>query len=181
MKKICQWLFLAFVNIAWLIYRIEGVNACLLLAPAKVIPVILRRYGARVGDKTEIHSPLLIHNAAKDYSNLVIGEQCYLGRAVFLDLKDSVVIEDRATVSMRATILTHFDAGRSRTSEFLPRLQAPVKIAKDAFVGASSTVLAGVSIGECAVIGAGSVVSKSVADYEIHAGVPAKKLRRLKG
>jgi len=53
----------------------------------------------------------------------------------------------------------------------------PVTIKNDAFIGAHSIILKGVTIGERSVIGAGSVVTKDVGNDEIWAGNPAKKVR----
>ena len=58
---------------------------------------------------------------------------------------------------------------------------APIKIEKGAFIGACSIILKGVTIGERAVIGAGSVVTKDVPADEIWAGNPAKFIRKMGG
>lgn len=55
----------------------------------------------------------------------------------------------------------------------------PVIIKKGAFIGAHSIILKGVTIGERAVIGAGSVVTKDVGENEIWAGNPARFIRRI--
>jgi len=180
MKRLFEWMFLLGVNIAYALYRIEGVNACLLVAPAKLVPAILRAYGATVGHEVQIHSPLVIHNARENYSHLAIGDQCYIGREVFFDLKERIALGDRVTLSMRVSLLTHFDVGRSGVKEFLPSSGGPIHIQRDAYLGAGSLVLSGVTIGERAAIGAGSVVLESVKDHELHAGNPAKKIRDLR-
>ncbi len=51
-------------------------------------------------------------------------------------------------------------------------------IGNDVWIGCGVTVIAGVRIGNGAIIGAGSVVTKDIPDYEIWAGVPAKKIRQ---
>lgn len=51
---------------------------------------------------------------------------------------------------------------------------APVKIKKGAFIGARTIVLKGVTVGEKAIVGAGSVVTKDVPDCEVWAGNPAR-------
>ena len=56
---------------------------------------------------------------------------------------------------------------------------APIRIGPRAFLGGHCIVLKGVSIGEGAVIGAGSVVTCDVPPFEIWAGVPARKIREL--
>ncbi len=55
-----------------------------------------------------------------------------------------------------------------------------IKVQNDVWIGAGSTILDGVIIGEGAVIGAGSVVTKNVAPYTVVAGSPAKILKRRK-
>ena len=56
---------------------------------------------------------------------------------------------------------------------------APVKIEDNAFVGARSMILKGITIGKNSIIGAGSVVTKSVPENEIWAGNPARFVRKI--
>ena len=58
-------------------------------------------------------------------------------------------------------------------------MKAPVVIKDNAFIGAKVIVLKGVTIGENSIIGAGSVVTRSVPDNEIWAGNPAKFIRKV--
>ena len=67
-----------------------------------------------------------------------------------------------------------------RTGEDLKnRKSAPVTIEHDAFIGARCIILKGVTIGENSIIGAGSVVTKSVPPNQIWAGNPAKFIRKI--
>ena len=54
----------------------------------------------------------------------------------------------------------------------------PIVIEDDVWIGASATVLGGVTIGEGAIIGAGAVVTRDVPPGETYAGVPARRLHR---
>ena len=56
---------------------------------------------------------------------------------------------------------------------------APISIEKDAFIGGGTIILKGVRIGEESVVGAGSVVTKSIPAKEIWADNPAKFIRKL--
>lgn len=174
---------LGFQFVIWLAYRAykaEGVNALLLLMPAKLVVPTLRKYGAQIGERVEIHSPLLIHNASVEpglhYAHLNIGNDCYFGRDVFFDLKDEIRIESNVTVSMRATLITHTDVGKSPMANRMSPSHAPVVLRRGAYVGTGATILEGVEIGEQAVIGAGAVVTKQISPYIVAVGVPARMI-----
>jgi acetyltransferase-like isoleucine patch superfamily enzyme len=57
-----------------------------------------------------------------------------------------------------------------------PSNEAEVIIGNDVWIGANSILLKGVKISDGAVVGAGSVVTRSIPSYEIWAGIPAKKI-----
>ncbi|HEY4668534.1 MAG TPA: acyltransferase [Tepidiformaceae bacterium] len=122
----------------------------------------LRQFGATVAKDAMIPGPISIVNADHDFRNLVIEEGCHLGSEVFIDLADRVTIAARATISMRTMILTHFDAGRSPITARHPRKTGPVTIGRGAYIGAGAIILLGVTVGEEALIPAGSVVTRDV-------------------
>jgi acetyltransferase-like isoleucine patch superfamily enzyme len=167
-----------------MIYGGEGLNVPLMFMPMRYIPIVLRRYGAKVGEGVRFRSPLVFHNSHVQspayYQNLTVGNYCYFGRELFLDLQDKILVEDQVTISHRVMILTHTDAGDSPLQEtIVPTSQAPVVIRRGAYIGAQVTILQGVEIGEQAVVGAGAVVTKSVPAHTLAAGVPAKVLKKL--
>jgi putative colanic acid biosynthesis acetyltransferase WcaF len=123
---------------------------------------LLRLFGARVGREVSIHGPIHIVNAGRDFSNLRIGSRVHLGTDVLIDLADAVTIEDEATLSMRASIITHLDVGPGPLRERRPRQQAPVRIGRGAYLGIGATILHGVTIGEGATIGAHALVDRDV-------------------
>ena len=152
--------------------------------PTQVIGPTLRAYGAAIGQRVRFRSPLVIHNSDSErrryYSKLEVGDDCYFGRELFLDLQDRIVIEDQVTISHRVMILTHTDAGNSPLKDdFVPTAQGPVFIRKGAYIGANVTILQGVEIGESSIVGAGAVVTRSVPPASVVAGVPAKVVKTL--
>lgn len=68
---------------------------------------------------------------------------------------------------------------RASLEDMKHRKSAPIIVCDNAFVGARCIILKGVTIGECAIIGAGSVVTKDVPAGEIWAGNPAKFLKKV--
>lgn len=138
---------------------------------------VLRRYGADVAPDAHVVGPISIVNAGGDLSNLKIGAMTHVGSEVFLDLADRVTIGDRATISMRACIVTHFDAGHGPLAERMPRKTGPVTIGDGAYLGVGVIVLHGLEVGREAVVAAGALVREDVPDGEIVGGVPARPLR----
>lgn len=159
---------------------IRSVNRILLFADEGYNPVILRRFGAVIGDNTVIHSPLIIHNAMGGYSNLKIGNLCHLGKDVLLDIAHPIVIGNKVSISMRVTIITHIHVGNSPLKELGFSAQYKQVVIKDgAYIGAGATILHGVTIGECAAVAAGAVVREDVPPYHLVGGVPARIIRKI--
>jgi len=182
MRKALFFLLRVLVKISAALYEGEGINIPLMFMPTQLIAPILRQYGAQIGAHVRFRAPLTIHNAALNpepfYRNLTVGNNCYFGRELFLDLQDRVVIEDNVTISHRVMILTHTDVGESPLKDGpFPPSQAPVTIRRGAYIGAGVTILPGVEIGECAVVGAGAVVTKDVPARTAVAGVPARVIK----
>jgi serine acetyltransferase len=133
---------------------------------------ILRAEGARVGSRARILRGIVVHNAEPALANLQIGDDCHVGREVFVDLASPVRIGDRVTISMRVMLITHTNVGDSRCG-LSPR-SAGIDIGDDAYIGAGATILPGVRIGGAAIVGAGAVVTRDVEAATTVVGIPAK-------
>lgn len=105
-------------------------------------------------------------------NNFAYGKHCFFDPAhCFL-----ISIGNDVTLSTRVHILAH-DAS---TKKHLGYAKIGRVVIKDhVFIGANTTILPGVTIGENAIIGAGSVVSKDVEANSVYAGVPAKRICSL--
>lgn len=104
-----------------------------------------------------------------------IGKNVYLGMFCFLDnlYPEYIYIEDNASVNAGTMILTHFNPMKRYEPVFQAQV-APVLIKEGAIVAVRSTIMPGVCIGKNSVVSAGSVVEKSVPDYTMVKGNPAK-------
>jgi acetyltransferase-like isoleucine patch superfamily enzyme len=143
---------------------------------------ILRKFGADIGNGANFNGNLTLDNIPnkhKPLSNLSIGENCFVGKNVFIDLPKEVIIEDNAILSAGVKLLTHQDCGDRPMSKYYPRKEADVRIGKNSWLGIDTIVLAGVNIGENVVVAAGSVVLHDVKASRVVAGNPAKEIKKL--
>jgi acetyltransferase-like isoleucine patch superfamily enzyme len=149
-------------------------------APSWIALEILKAYGVKIGTELDFHGRLFLHGTYNMKDKLHIGNQCHIGPGVTLDLSRSIILEDRCTVALNATILTHQDFGYSPLGKTLyPTHFAGVTIESGAFVGAGAIIQAGIRVGKCSVVGAGSVITEDVAPYTVVAGVPARMVKQL--
>jgi len=123
--------------------------------------------GARIGKNCNICSHCLIENDVKIGNNVVVkcGVQIWDG----IELEDDVMIGSNVT-------FTNDLYPRSHNKDWK---MLRTKVCKGATIGAGSTILPGLTIGEKAMIGAGSVVTKDIPAGEIWAGNPAKFLKKI--
>jgi acetyltransferase-like isoleucine patch superfamily enzyme len=144
-----------------------------------------------IGEGSKVWHFAIIRKGAK------IGKNCIIGKGVYID--NDVVIGDNCKIQNNATIYHGVTIGNGVfigphacfTNDLYPRATSPkgeLKSANDwkvtpthvqdgASIGANSTIVCGVIIGENCLIGAGSVVTKSTNGNAIYVGNPAKFVR----
>lgn len=162
------------LRLTWFARGDDGIRSWLRTAdePARV----MRRYGAHVAEDVSIRGPLTIVNGP--LTNLTVEPGAHVGSDVFLDLTEPITIGRGATVSMRCLLITHFDVGHGPLAAERPPDSAPVRIGDGAYLGAAVTVLHGVTVGREAVVAAGAVVHRDVADRAVVGGIPAREIHR---
>jgi acetyltransferase-like isoleucine patch superfamily enzyme len=122
---------------------------------------------ARIGDNCNINAHTFIEN------DVVIGNHVTVKCGVFL--WDGIRIEDHVFIGPNAT----FTNDKYPRSKQYPEAFQPTIIRKGASIGANATILGGVTIGENAMVGAGSVVTKDVPEGELWVGNPARFVRKI--
>jgi acetyltransferase-like isoleucine patch superfamily enzyme len=143
--------------------------------------------GTVVGVRTEIVNS----------NNVKIGRDCLLQDAVYLraGTEGKITLGDRAAINSFARLFGHGSIEIGEDAQIGPgclitttdhniyeNLEASFKkvtIGKRAWIGANVTVLPGISIGDYAVVGAGSVVTKDVPAYSVVVGVPARVIKEI--
>ena len=145
----------------------------------------------RVGGHTVIRGELLTFGHGGD---IQIGSHCYVGEGTRIWSACAIHIGDRTLISHNVNIFdsdTHpIDDAEARHKQFVEILttgfpksielnERPVTIGADVLIGCQNIILPGVTIGDGAVVGAGSVVTRDVAPHTLVAGNPARFIRAL--
>lgn len=131
------------------------------IEPRKLRPFILRRMGCKVG------------------------KGCFIGDYVRIDTShtDMITVEDNVSIASGSRLLCHqrdfsdFCVGDDYMK--LGYVVKPIVLKKGCLVGMESFVMPGVTIGEGAIVGAGSLVTKDIPAWTIAAGRPAKVLKQI--
>jgi len=139
---------------------------------------ILRGRGAKVGENCDIGYGLTVHNC-KNFSNLIIAENCHVGKGCFFDLRNKITIGRGVVVSMNSSIITHLDMSKSVLSKRFPPTSREVQIRDDSYIGCGSVILMGVEIKSNSLVAAGSVVISDIEAFAVYGGVPAKFIKSI--
>lgn len=115
--------------------------------------------------------------------SLKIGKHTMITWFVLIEGGDKLWIGDRVFIGPGSKILTGtYELDGYYSSEFLPddchkNMYGSISIGDDAYIGANCTILPGVKIGEGAVVGANSLVTKDLEPWTVYVGSPCKKVR----
>lgn len=136
----------------------------------------IRSFLSQITD-TEIHESVTIFTPLHiNYGkHTKIGKNVFINfDCVFLDL-GGITIEDNVLIAPKVSLLSEGHPASTDNRHSLT--VGHIYIKKNAWIGANATILKGVTIGENAIVAAGSVVSKDVPDNTIVGGIPAKTIK----
>src|SRR6266700_3742820 len=132
-------------------------------------------YGCEIGDDVKIGTFVEIQKGAR------IGNNCKISSHTFIC--EGVTLEEGVFIGHNVTFINDL---YPRATNAHGQLKAepdwtcePTLIKRGASIGSSATLLCGITIGEFAVVGAGSVVTRDVSPYSVVAGNPAKGLKTV--
>lgn len=152
---------------------------------------------ADVDDQAMIAAGTLVWHLAQVREDAVIGQECIIGRGAYIGpgvrIGNRCKIQNHALVYEPAILEDGVFVGPAVvfTNDYFPRAVTPegelktgddwhavgVVVREGASIGARSVCIAPVTIGRWAMVAAGSVVTRDVADFALVAGVPARRLR----
>ncbi|EPC3719825.1 TPA: acyltransferase [Escherichia coli] len=123
--------------------------------------------GAVIGRNCNICANVLVEN------DVIIGNNVTIKSGVYI--WDGVILEDNVFIGPCVA----FTNDKYPRSKEYPNVFLKTRVKKGASIGANATILPGIEIGEGAIIGAGSVVTKDVPPYSIVTGNPAKLIKMI--
>lgn len=152
--------------------RLQKLNASA-ASQAAIRATLTKVTGRSIDNTVEVRLPFY-----SDYGrHIKIGKFVYIsGGATFTDL-GGIELADHVLVGPNATIISvnhPLDPKKRRSLEL-----KPVRVEDNAWLGANSTILPGVTVGKNAVVAAGAVVTKNVPANTVVAGVPAKVIKKI--
>ena len=142
--------------------------------------IVLKIGGATVEEGTRINRWLTIHESRDSFKKLVIGDKVHIGKHVFIDLSENVIIKNRAGIGMFSKIITHRNLGDSKLNEIYKPFCVPVVIGEDTILNAHAIILAGTKLGSGCIVLPNSVVKGHYGDNVTLVGNPARVSIRLK-
>jgi acetyltransferase-like isoleucine patch superfamily enzyme len=157
---------------------------------ARVFNMAGSRSAIDIGRFTHVRGELLTFAHGGE---IRIGEYCYIGEGTRIWSARNIRLGNRVLIAHNVTILdslTHPISAKARHEHFKHIITAghpdridlgerAVDIGDDVWIGCMSIVLRGVSLGQGAIVGAGSVVTENVPPWTLVAGNPARPIREL--
>jgi maltose O-acetyltransferase len=140
---------------------------------------LLRFAGVRVGAGSGVGGSLWVAGGPDPASRLSIGDRCFVNDGCRFDTFAAITVEDDVHIGHDVAVLTATHEIGAAAGRAGRNLGMPIRIERGAWVGARSTILAGVTVGAGSIIAAGAVVDRSVGPSMLVGGVPARPIKAL--
>lgn len=136
---------------------------------------LMNARGAQIGERVKLLQGIWVDR----FSNLTIGDDVSIAKDVVIVAIGGVRIGDRAMIGYGSKLISagHNIPDNREPMRFSGALLKEVVIEKDSWLGAQTVILPGVTIGEGAVVAAGTVVTKNIEPFSIVGGVPARLIK----
>jgi putative colanic acid biosynthesis acetyltransferase WcaF len=160
----------SFIQAAWFLVG-SPIVSCHFNPSSSLRRFVLRLFGAKIGANVVLKPGVRV----KFPWRLEIGENTWIGEDCWIDSLDRVSIGSNVCLSQGCYLCT---GNHDWSDPSFGLIVKPIHIGDGAWAGAKSVIGPGVTLGSHAIASAGSVVFKSIPDFEIHRGNPAVFVRR---
>lgn len=128
-------------------------------------------FGDNLGENSMIVAPI----AGAALSHIKIGNNVFINSNSLLMARGGITVEDDVLMAANVQLLSN------NHDEYDRQILTckPIHIKKGAWIGAGASILAGVTVGKYAIVGAGAIVTKDVPDYAVVVGSPARVVKML--
>ena len=152
------------------------------------IGTAVRLYGLRVtwphrvrlGDGCSLEHSIYFNIAGgyRDGGGVTIGKGTFVGSGCEFNITSAISIGEQCLIASGCRFIDHnHGTGTNASMKSQVEDEQPIRIGSDVWIGVNCVVLKGVSIGDGAIVAAGSVVTRSLESMGVYAGVPARLLR----
>lgn len=109
--------------------------------------------------------------------NIEVGNDVYIGHGCWISgIRGGIKLNDQVMLGPYVKMVSSNHTPMNNSFRFGPGIGAHIEIGKGTWIASNVVITAGVTIGECCLIAAGSVVTKDFESFSIIGGVPAKKI-----
>lgn len=133
--------------------------------------ILKELFAGNLGENSIVAAPI----AGAAFDHMKIGDNVFINSNSLLMARGGITVEDDVLMAANVQLLSnnHDEYDRQVLT------CKPIHIKKGAWIGAGASVLAGVTVGKYAIVGAGAIVTKDVPDYAVVVGSPARVVKTL--
>lgn len=164
-------------------WRMVLANMALLFCPRgslmRLRTAVYRACGVRIGRRSLLLGSIQLSGHGPVWKRLRIGEDCVVNSPLHVDANALIMIGNGVSIGHHVVLITtdHEIGPGSRRSG--ANTCKPIVIEDGCWIGASTTILPGVTVGRGSIVSAGSVVGASIPPNKLAAGVPARPIKAL--
>jgi acetyltransferase-like isoleucine patch superfamily enzyme len=133
-----------------------------------------------IGDNCRLEQHIYFHfdGPYRTGPRIVIGNNCFIGAACEFNISLGITVGDHSLIASGVKFIDH-NHGMSLGIPMAQQkcVESAIEIGNDVWIGANSIILAGVKIGQGAVVAANAVVNKDVPPFTVVGGTPARMIR----
>ena len=171
--------FWALINTIW--WRLNGATIGMQTRLYKVFVTWPHQISIGQNCTVEQHVFFKYDGIWKPGPSIIIKDRVFIGANCEFNIKKGIEISNDCLIGSNCKFVDHdhgIDINQKMNAQQCP--EAEIIIEDDVWLGANVVVLKGVRIGKGSIVGAGTILTKSVPSYEIWAGVPGKKIGERK-